>query len=404
MCVPTTNTRRFIGRQAIFDEKMRLYGYELLFRSGTDNAFSGNIEDATNQTIDSCLSMIACSSSKNLFINCTRDSLVSMSVNLLPSRTVVLEILETVAPDVELVKACKKLKQSGFRVALDDFSPYANKGELIDIADYVKVDFRASDPAERQEIYKVFRNRKPIFLAEKVETLVEVLAAQAEGNRLFQGYFHARPEIIAEAQISAGKAVYLQLFAALAEASMDTRKIERLLLMEPSLCYRLLRLANSAAYGLRHRISTIQAALNTVGEDSFRKLVTVVLAGNLSDSAVDRDAEQALERAYFCESLAPALNENAAELYMLGMLSMMDRMLNIPMSQLVGLISIESRIQEALLGSANGLGRALELCRYEEHGGDSQGLPHPNESVADSSSYYLRALIAAGNTLQGLQV
>jgi EAL and modified HD-GYP domain-containing signal transduction protein len=404
MAVPTTNTRRFIGRQAIFDEKMRLYGYELLFRSGTDNAFSGNIEDATNQTIDSCLSMIACSSSKNLFINCTRNSLVSMSVNLLPSRTVVLEILETVAPDVELVQACKKLKQSGFRVALDDFSPYENRGELIEIADYVKVDFRASDPAERQEIYKVFRNKKTIFLAEKVETLVEVLAAQAEGNTLFQGYFHARPEIIAEAQISAVKAVYLQLFAALAEASMDTRKIERLLLMEPSLCYRLLRVANSAAYGLRHRISTIQAALNTVGEDAFRKLVTVALAGNLYHSAVDRDAEQAVERACFCESLASILGENAAELYMLGMLSMMDRMLNIPMSQLVGLISIDSRIQEALLGSTKGMGRALELCRYEEHGGDSQGLPQPNESVADSSSYYFRALIAAGNTLQGLRV
>jgi hypothetical protein len=78
-------------------------------------------------------------------------------------------------------------------------------------------------------------------------------------------------------------------------------------------------------------------------------------------------------------------------------------MLNIPMKQLVDLISIDSRIQEALLGSAKGMGRALALCRYEEHGGDSQGLPHPDELVADSSTYYLKALIAAGNTLQGLQ-
>jgi c-di-GMP-related signal transduction protein len=139
-----------------------------------------------------------------------------------------------------------------------------------------------------------------------------------------------------------------------------------------------------------------------VGEDAFRKLVTVTLASNLSPSAVDRDAEQALERAYLCESLAPILNENPAELYMLGMLSMMDRMLNIPMRQLVDLISIDSRIQDALLGSAQGLGRALALCRYEEQGGDSQRLPHPDKLVADSSTYYFRALIAAGNTLQGL--
>jgi EAL and modified HD-GYP domain-containing signal transduction protein len=346
--------------------------------------------------------MIACSSCENLFVNCTRNALVSRSVNLLPSRAAVLEILETVTVDAEVVRACRELKQDGFRLALDDFSPDDNKSELIEIADYVKVDFRASDAAARQEIYKMF-GKKTIFLAEKVETLAEVQTALAEGNRLFQGYFHARPEIIAEAQISAAKAVYLQLFAALAETPMDTTRIEDLLLMEPSLCYRLLRLANSAVYGLRHRISTIQAALNTVGEDAFRRLVTVVLAGNLSPSAVDRDAKQALERAFLCESLASVLNENGAELYMLGMLSMMDRMLNIPMKQLIDLISVDSRIQEALLGSVEGMGRALVLCRYEEHGGDSQGLPHPDELVADSSSYYFRALVAAGNALRGLQ-
>ncbi len=138
-----SNRQRFIGRQAIFDEKMRLYGYELLFRSGTENSFSGDVEDATNQTIDNCLSMIACSSCENLFINCTRNALISRSVKLLPSRTVVLEILETVTVDAELVRVCKELKQDGFRLALDDFSPDDNRNGLIEIADYVKVDFRA---------------------------------------------------------------------------------------------------------------------------------------------------------------------------------------------------------------------------------------------------------------------
>jgi c-di-GMP phosphodiesterase len=403
MSVEIRSKHRFIGRQAILDGKMHLYGYELLFRAGTDNAFSGDVEDATNQIIDSCLSMIACSSSKNLFINCTRDSLVSMNVKLLPSQTVVLEILESVAADAEVVRACKELKRCGFRLALDDFSPHETKGELVDIADYVKVDFRAYDAAARQEIYKIFRRRKTIFVAEKVETLSEVLQAETEGNTLFQGYFHAQPEIIAESQISTGKGVYVQLLGALAKSPMEPREIERLLLLEPSLCYRLLRLANSAVYGVRHRIATIQAALSTVGEDAFRKLVSVVVAGRLAPSAFDRDTEQALERAYLCESLAAILNEDKAELYMLGMLSMMDRMLNIPMKQLVELISIDSRLQEALLGSEKGMGRALALCRYEEQGGDSQGLPHPDELVADSSTYYFRALIAAGSTLQGLQ-
>jgi EAL and modified HD-GYP domain-containing signal transduction protein len=318
---------------------------------------------------------------------------------LLPSRTVVLEILENVTPDQELVRACKELKRSGFRLALDDFSPDDDKGELIEIADYVKVDFRASSPATRQEIYKIFRNKKTTFLAEKVETLADVRTAQAEGNTLFQGYFHSRPEIIAEAKISSIQSVYLQLFATLAESPMDVRKVEHLLLMEPSLCYRLLRIANSAAYGFRHRLSTIQAALHAVGEDVFRKLVTVVLASKLSHSAIDRDAQQAIERACFCESLAPILHESPAELYMLGMLSMMDRMLNIPMKQLVELVAVDSRIQDALLGSDKGMARALKLCKYHEHGGDAQGFVYPDAFVPDSASYYFEALLAAGSAL-----
>lgn len=241
MAPPKPGPHRFLGRQAILDRKMGLYGYELLFRANSVNEFSGDLEDATNQTIDCCLSMNACSSHKRLFVNCTRNALVSMSVKLLPSRTVVLEILENITVDAELVRACKELKRSGFRLALDDFSPYDQKAELVELADYVKVDFRAFGPDARREIYELFRNRKVAFLAEKVETLADVRIAEAEGNTLFQGYFHSRPEIIAEAQISPIQSVYLQLFALLAKSPMDERKVEGLLLMEPSLCYRLLR-------------------------------------------------------------------------------------------------------------------------------------------------------------------
>jgi EAL and modified HD-GYP domain-containing signal transduction protein len=299
-----------------------------------------------------------------------------------------------------VVSACKELKRCGYRLALDDFSVDQGNFGLVEIADYVKVDFRASDAAARQKIYRMFGNTKATFLAEKVETLAEMRRAQAEGNTLFQGYFHSRPEIIAEAQLSTLQSIYLGLLTALAEFPLDVRKIEDLLLREPSLCFRLLRLANSARYGLRSQVSTIQAALHRVGEDAFRKLVTVVLAANMSHSGADRDAHQALERACFCESLAPYLNESPAELYMLGMLSMMDRMLNIPMSRLLELIPVDARIQRALLGSAAGMGRALALCIYHEHGGDSQGLIHPNAFVTDSASYYFEALLAADSLHQ----
>jgi EAL and modified HD-GYP domain-containing signal transduction protein len=402
MTVPANNAVRFLGRQAILDSDMRLYGYELLFRSGTENVFSGDSEDATNQVIDSFLSMVSCASPRNLFINCTREALVNMSVRLLPSRSVILEILETVTVDDELVKACTALKHDGFRLALDDFIPEKYNRQLVDLADFIKVDFRASGPEVRQEIYNMKRNRPPVFVAEKVETASEVKIAKDEGNILFQGYFYSRPEIIAEPQISPNKRIYLQMISALAKPTLDMIEVEHLLQMEPSLCYRLLRLANSALYGFRCRISTIHGALIAVGDDAFRRLVTVALAGSLPNNGPDMAVRQALERATFCESMAPILNENSAELYMVGMLSMMDQMLSIPMKQLLRLVCLSSRIENVLLGSRKGLGSALELCEYYEHAGDSKVPPYSDSLLHDSASRYFKALLSTGSVLHAL--
>jgi hypothetical protein len=81
---------------------------------------------------------------------------------------------------------------------------------------------------------------------------------------------------------------------------------------------------------------------------------------------------------------------------------MMDRMLSIPMTQLLSLIYVSSRIEEALLGSAEGMGKALELCKYHERGGDGKGPPHSDPLVRNSASNYFEALLSAGNTLHAL--
>jgi EAL and modified HD-GYP domain-containing signal transduction protein len=346
--------------------------------------------------------MVTCASPQNLFINCTRDALVNMSVKLLPSRSVVLEILETVTVDDELLTVCKTLKDYGFRLALDDFTPQGHRRELVDLADFIKIDFRVSTPELRQEIYNMARSSKPVFVAEKVETASELKIAKEEGNTLFQGYFYSKPEIIAEPQISTNTGVYLQVLSALAKPTIDRRELEHLLQMEPSLCYRLLRLANSAIYGFRCRISTIQGALIAVGDDAFRRLVTVALTGSLPNNVPDMAVRQALERAAFCESMAPILNENAAELYMVGMLSMMDQMLSIPMKQLLRIICLNTRVESALLGSSKGLGSALELCKYYEHTSNNTVPPCSDEILQDSASHYYEALLSTESALQAL--
>ena len=104
---------RFLARQPILDEQREIVGYELLFRSGWENCFSGESDDATRQMLDNCVYMGIESlvNEKLAFINCTREALVGKLVMLLPPNNTVLEILETIEPDAELLNATQKVFQ-----------------------------------------------------------------------------------------------------------------------------------------------------------------------------------------------------------------------------------------------------------------------------------------------------
>lgn len=361
-------TRRFLGRQAILDGNQRLYGYELLFRSGEANTFSGDGEAATRDVIDHYLLLMPTASDVVAFVNCTREALVSGIVTLLPPAQTVLEILETVEPDLELTKCCARLKEKGYRLALDDFSPDRSKKPFLKLADFIKVDFRASDPRIRKEIYAMAAGTNTIFLAEKVETAEDVRMAQSEGCTLFQGYFFCKPVIVATQVIPQNQLVYLRLLAALTQTPADISEIKGLVESEASICYRLLRLVNSALYGLPTEVTSIRGALMLIGDDEFRKLVTVALAGTVQTPQSHSVTQMALERAKFCELLAPLINESAPKLYLLGMLSLIDVILAIPMGQIMDLLPIDREMKAALLGEKNALSVALELIRRHESG------------------------------------
>jgi hypothetical protein len=46
---------RFVARQPIFDRSEKVFGYELLFRNGLEQAFHGDKEVAARSTLDSSL-------------------------------------------------------------------------------------------------------------------------------------------------------------------------------------------------------------------------------------------------------------------------------------------------------------------------------------------------------------
>ena len=369
--VPALQPTKFVARQPILDKHRNLIGYELLFRNGWENGFRGESAAATRQMLDNCLWMDIDSLTSNTlaFINCTREVLVGKLVTLLPPATTVLEILETVEPDPELVEACIALKAMGYRLALDDFLPRPEMQPLIDVASYIEVDFRLSDTVQREKIREMARSSGAILLAEKVEDQEEFDMALNEGYECFQGYFFCRPKIIADREIPPNQTHYLRLLAELTRSPLNLHELTRIVSSEPSLCYRLLRLANSALLATRSDVTSVLGAVMLVGEDRFRKLVSITASAVLGhDQPPAALISLSLERARFCDLLAPLIGENSTEQFMLGMLSLVDAVLQVPMETIVKSFPLRPDAKAALLGETNSASLPLCLVRSFENG------------------------------------
>jgi EAL domain len=202
-------THCFLARQGIFDKMGEIHGYELLFRLGCDNHFTGDSDAATRTMVSNWLlhGFEELTGGSPSFLNCTREALVEGLVTLLPSSWTVLEVLETVEPDEEVMNACRRVKQIGYGIALDDFQFSKKMARLVELADYIKIDFRLPE-RERRQTLRQLEGSGAKLVAEKVETVEELKIAFEEGFELFQGYFFGRPTVFSKRKAAVDSQYY----------------------------------------------------------------------------------------------------------------------------------------------------------------------------------------------------
>lgn len=397
---------RTFARQPIFDRDKKLHGYELLFRSGPENAFQGDPDRATRTMLDNFLlyGADAMTGASRAFINCTREALVDNLVSVLPKQSVVLEVLETIDPDPEVVAACQSLKKAGHKISLDDFVPRDGMRPLVELADYIKVDFQICDAECRRKLREYIRGTKALLVAEKVEDEASFQAALAEGHDLFQGYFFARPTVVTTRAFCGDALQYLHLVTTLYAVPFDWDRVEKAVKACPSLTYRLLRLINSGLYLVRQEITSIKMALVMLGEDRFRKLATIAACPDLDKNGTSDLLLLALQRAVFCELLAPHLQQPPAEQFLFGLLSLFPLLLGVSTEQLVAMASLRRPVQAALLGEGNEVSRSLRILEHYEMGqwAECAAAMAQLEMEEDAlSGIYLRSLQQARELLHG---
>jgi len=361
-----------VARQPILDRRQGIYGYELLFRSGLDNALhAANQDQASFEMLHTSLlgfGLDTLLGDKLGFVNASREVLLQEFYLVLPRERTIIELVENVQPTPEVIEACHGVKRAGYRLALDDFVRRPEMAPLAELADVIKVDFPRTGEAERRAIVREFGPRRAQLVAEKVETREQFAAAMGEGFTHFQGYFFCEPEILSASDVPAFKRNCVRFMAELHRPDLDFDKLEAIIKQEVALAVKLLRYLNSAGFGWRHEITSIKHALRVLGERATRKWCSLMALTVLGEDQPAQMVITSLVRAQFAEQVGreAGLGSRDVDLFLIGMLSTLDGLLGRPMDEALTHIPVSSEIRDTLLGRRTSLSAiwALVLC-YE---------------------------------------
>lgn len=348
----------YLGRQPILDRGLNVAGYELLFRAGPANYC--DLTDsvmATSQVIVNALLGVGLDrllAGRPAFINFDRTLLLGDWTTLLPPGKSVIEILETVAPDQEVLAACDRLRQQGYTLALDDCMDDGRTAAFAPFVDILKIDFLQTSPAEQEKLARHYRRMGLSLVAEKVETQPDFRRALQLGFDYFQGYFFARPTVLHAARVPVSRINGLRLMKQIQRQELNFREIEELVRHDVSFSHSLLTYLNSAAFNWADRVKSIRHGLLLLGSGEIRKWGCMASLCSLGKGKPQVLLAQVLLRGRFCETIAYSANLPLEESdpFLLGMFSLLDAILGRSLQGILDDLNIGRNIRNALLGVA----------------------------------------------------
>jgi EAL and modified HD-GYP domain-containing signal transduction protein len=393
----------FIGRQPIYDRKLGVYAYELLFRSKQSNA--ADITDGDKATSDVIVNTFLEIGLDNIvnkrraFINLTRSFFVNHQTISLPKDRVVLELLEDIEADDEVIEGVKRLSEQGYTIALDDFIYHESLKPLVKLANLIKIDIMSLDKDEIRDHVLALRKHPVKLVAEKVETQQDFDYCLGLGFDYFQGYFFAQPKIIRGRRLPNNRIAILNLLRRLQDPDITPGQLEDLIAHDVAFSYRILRYVNSAAYSLSRKIESVQQAVVILGLQTINSWATL-LAMSQVDNKPTELVVTAMVRGKMAEKLAEAQKcDRPDSFFTVGLFSALDALMDNTMEEILTQLPLADHISNALLHHQGIHGEILScVLAYER--GEWEQVKSSTLSMSRIRDCYLSALQWAEDTCQ----
>jgi len=369
-----------IARQPIFDADDNIFAYELLFRNSSENrARILDNRHATSTVLSNCLNAFGLDrvlGAGKGFINVDEEFLFDDVVETIPPGRFILEILESVKVNTPLIKRIEYLRSKGYLFALDDMSMSDENilhfQPLFTLVDFAKVDFSITRDIDRlkkkmERLEKFEMN----FLAEKIENIDTFEYCKYLGFKYFQGYYFAQPKIMETAKLEPSHLIIVKLIETINKGA-PVGEIEKVFNKNPELTINLLRYINSSHFSTRQKIGSITQAINLLGLNPLLQwLVLFLYSSNKSNKFADYILQSVMIRAEIMRALAKRKKMSQAKIdqaYLIGLLSLLDALLHIPMAQIFKEFAFSKNIVDAVLCHRGELGQLLKVASVIEKG------------------------------------
>ncbi|WP_415884319.1 EAL and HDOD domain-containing protein [Neptuniibacter sp. QD72_48] len=384
------NSQVLMARQPIFDRNQKVVAYELLYRTedAQGHALFSTSEATGEVLLNAYTSISDAGELKRVpaFINLTRDILVEQKLPEVSKKHIVLEILEDIEPDEEVIEAVRALHSEGYRIAMDDFIYDSKFDPLLELAQIVKVDVFEMSAEQIKEQVQQLRPHKVTLLAEKIETHEQLETCINLGFKLFQGHFLSKPKVIKGKKIQGSQVALMQLIQELQNPKATPEKLEELIIRDPALTYKLLRIVNSAGYSLVRQVESVAEAIVLLGLEQVKKWATLI-AMSSNQEKPEELSRSLLVRGRMCEEIAQAQKKsNYGSYFMAGMMSGLHALLDIERETMLEQVPLGDDIKNAVSLGQGEIGQVLRnVVNYEN--GDWDLLPMDLDGTLYDQAY-----------------
>jgi EAL and modified HD-GYP domain-containing signal transduction protein len=361
-----------VVRHPVADARHVVVGYELRFGGSIDLGDPSMDAKATSALLVDAFGDIGLETLAGrhpAWVTIARNFLVEIGPPPVRPDRAVLQIKAYQARD-DLLTILQQLARSGYTIALDEYDGQSGGGveELMTLCSIVKLDVSQIDPAELPRVLRAPKLQGALLVATEVGDHAAFERCRELGFTYFQGEYFAQPRLFKARGVATSGLGSLRRLGELTAGDATFEDLERIIASDVGLSLKLLRYVNSAFFALPRTVNSVREALSMLGVRTVRRWATVMSISSLPD-VPDELVALALRRAHMCEILAgSALPEERETLFTIGLFSVADALLDVPMAEVLESLPFSDEIQAALLRREGPKGELLAAVTAYERG------------------------------------